>query len=768
MEIQDSFLLDEVRCGFLIPAAVKQAWAAELEVLAEIDRVCKKHNIQYFADWGTLLGTVRHGGYIPWDDDLDIVMKREDYNKFMTIARFDMEEGFDVQTFRNHEDCWLFMGKVVGRNRFFFEKEHLRRFHNFPYIASVDVFVLDYVHRDPEKEEKRRTLCKYMLGVANAIVEGRDTPEEKERNLKIVESMYGKKIRRIENPMDMGRYLYSEIEKIFAEVPEQEADYLTQLFPWGLKGNAFQFPKEYYEQSVYLPFECTYMPVPLLYDKLLRQRYGDYWKLVKDAGAHDYPFFEGQKKNLQKVLDFALPEFSIESSKIFRNEEEQAYRSLSYKVLSKECVCELWKMKEQLVEAIEQKHIEQIIDLLQTSQQLAIDFGTMLDPIQGEEGTMIPLLEQYCEELYMIFEQIQQDVNMIEGSAESICSKKITTMCDRLSGIQRDISTELETNILGRKAVMFLPVLAKDWVGLQSLWQAAVSDSNCDVYVVPLPYFYKDYDGSPRKVCCDAADFPKELHVLDYKHMTAEYMEMLHPEVIIIQNPYDSWNPAISVPEMFYSENIRKYTDKLVYVPPFAIEEYTKENEREYFNMKYYVTMPGVVYADYIIVQSESMKRMYIEKLVEFAGKETEDIWEQRVVNSGLSVKDQEKKALCKRKSNKTNQKKKMLYGVSLGAYMEDIKVAREKIERSLQIFAENKEQIELTILIFPDNNDGGGIRQDIMKLMEGYQGMILTEGVKCFVEEYDAYYGDAMPIVIKFLQAGKWVMIQDYELLEV
>ena len=70
-EIPVSFLLDEVRCGFVIPAAIKQAWAAELTVLQEIDRVCRKHHITYYADWGTLLGCVRHGGFVPWDDDIE-------------------------------------------------------------------------------------------------------------------------------------------------------------------------------------------------------------------------------------------------------------------------------------------------------------------------------------------------------------------------------------------------------------------------------------------------------------------------------------------------------------------------------------------------------------------------------------------------------------------------------------------------------------------------------------------------------------------------
>ena len=65
MEFSVDFFRDEVRCGFYIPTAVKQAWAAELEVLDAIDRICAKHGIRYFADWGSILGAVRHGGFVP-------------------------------------------------------------------------------------------------------------------------------------------------------------------------------------------------------------------------------------------------------------------------------------------------------------------------------------------------------------------------------------------------------------------------------------------------------------------------------------------------------------------------------------------------------------------------------------------------------------------------------------------------------------------------------------------------------------------------------
>lgn len=65
MLFHNSFFEDEIRDGFFVPSEMKRAWAAELEVLSEIDKICKKHNIKYFADWETLLAAVRHEGFIP-------------------------------------------------------------------------------------------------------------------------------------------------------------------------------------------------------------------------------------------------------------------------------------------------------------------------------------------------------------------------------------------------------------------------------------------------------------------------------------------------------------------------------------------------------------------------------------------------------------------------------------------------------------------------------------------------------------------------------
>ena len=189
MKFNNSYFEDEVQDGFFVPSEIKRAWAAELEVLSEIDKICKKHNIQYFADWGTLLAAVRHEGFIPWDDDLDIVMKRVDYIKFMEIAQTELPEGFSAYNFRNHDDLWLFLGRVVGKKRICFEEEHLEHFHQFPYIAGVDIFVLDYVSRDKEAERERDELALHTIALADLIGEGKGSPKVIEQVVSVIENM---------------------------------------------------------------------------------------------------------------------------------------------------------------------------------------------------------------------------------------------------------------------------------------------------------------------------------------------------------------------------------------------------------------------------------------------------------------------------------------------------------------------------------------------------------------------------------------------------
>ena len=83
MRFDEDYFKPETIEGFEVKGMMKRYWAASMEVLEEVDRLCRKYNLRYYAFYGTLLGAVRHKGWIPWDDDMDIIMYRDDFNSFV-------------------------------------------------------------------------------------------------------------------------------------------------------------------------------------------------------------------------------------------------------------------------------------------------------------------------------------------------------------------------------------------------------------------------------------------------------------------------------------------------------------------------------------------------------------------------------------------------------------------------------------------------------------------------------------------------------------
>lgn len=336
--------------------------------------------------------------------------------------------------------------------------------------------------------------------------------------------------------------------------------------------------------------------------------------------------------------------------------------------------------------------------------------------------------------------------------------------------------------MLSRREVVFLPFRADDWDNLDRIWETAMEDEQCDVYVMPIPYYYKKYDGTLYHMQYHPEQYPEKLKIVDYQTFD---LKKHHPDQIFFQNPYDEFHDSMSVPMQFYSAKLKDSCEELVYIPYFVLEEFSNANEREYFNMKYYCTVPGVVRADRVLLSSETMKELYVEKLTEFAGENTRLLWEEKIQVSNLPLwekqkecskedmelpKEWEKLIFEKKEDGKKEKKKVMFFYTGVSTFVQYGEKMIEKIKRVLDIFWENREKIVLlwkpdpvveTVLKSYDYD----LYKKYMQLVKDYrdaQWGILDDSKdeERAVRVCDAYYGDASALVQKFRNREVPVMI--------
>ncbi len=140
-------MFDNGRMTKLTPDVLEKLWAVQIEILDEIVRICKKYNLSYFLNFGTLIGAIRHRGFIPWDDDLDIGMPRDDYETFLRVAKDELDEKFFLQNSDTEAQHWLPFTKV-RKNHTLFEEASLKRVADtFHKGIFIDIFPLDYVKK---------------------------------------------------------------------------------------------------------------------------------------------------------------------------------------------------------------------------------------------------------------------------------------------------------------------------------------------------------------------------------------------------------------------------------------------------------------------------------------------------------------------------------------------------------------------------------------------------------------------------------------------
>ena len=256
-----------------------------LEIAKEIKRVCEENDIRYFLYRGTFLGAVRHQGFIPWDDDMDFAMLREDYDKFCRIAPEKLGEKFVFQNWHTDEKYALPFGKVRKRGTLYVESKCAQLEENGLYI---DIYPLDFA---PEAEADRAALAKKLLHLFRVkLMKSRYTPWKEEEKTILIKRL-GYTAYQAASLFTTQKKLIDTYEAAFRAAGESGTLYEQSALP-----TTYYFDRKFYEESAMYPFEDTFFPGPKDYDTVLRNLYDDYMTLP--------PEDKRENRHQIKVLSF--------------------------------------------------------------------------------------------------------------------------------------------------------------------------------------------------------------------------------------------------------------------------------------------------------------------------------------------------------------------------------------------------------------------------------------------------------------------------------
>jgi len=296
LSFPEEFFADQEREGFFVSETMKRYWACLMEIMNVVDGICRKYDITYFADYGTLLGAVRHKGFVPWDDDIDLALKRPDYDRLLEVLPYELPEGYWLSSPFTNEDHRSFWSGVSNGRELNLSKEHLAQFYGCPFVAAIDLFPLDYLPRDPQEAEVVRSLF-YSIWRIIQMVKDQHPQAEIEKSLREIEGFLDIQIDRSRN---LRSQLWGLANQLVASYGEEDGDYLVQWRAYVL--GKVKYDKHWYDQTEYVPFETTAVPIANGSDEILKTLYGDWSRRVRGGQDHEYPCFRRQLDFLQRKV----------------------------------------------------------------------------------------------------------------------------------------------------------------------------------------------------------------------------------------------------------------------------------------------------------------------------------------------------------------------------------------------------------------------------------------------------------------------------------
>lgn len=257
-----------------------------LEIFKDFVKICEKYDLEYFATGGTAIGALRHNGFIPWDDDIDVNMLREDYNKFMEVAPKEMGDKYIFMDASTQENYPLMFAKMVKRGTRFVEAGYEQA--SYPLGIFIDIFPYD---KTPEDNVARKKIIKKTWNIARwhvlTLIPNPNLPEGMNPVLKKLVSVAmrvihaGLKLFRVTSKKTYKKYL-----DYATNCPEKDSDlYIDYSY---ITGENLMIRKHEAWPLIDVPFEDTTVKVVKNYDSFLRKEYGDYMQLPPEEQRHNH------------------------------------------------------------------------------------------------------------------------------------------------------------------------------------------------------------------------------------------------------------------------------------------------------------------------------------------------------------------------------------------------------------------------------------------------------------------------------------------------